>query len=1023
MYRTREKPSWKRLTIDEHGAVSWTSGETLSFGGATPPRTRSPSPPRPHNSMDTRSSSTPPQAPAEHKHWKRTFNEPGGVKSWKSGESMSAGTTASPGTSPDTRISPMTLPVEDKLWKLTVADYRVYDSLESWTLPKSQSTIPAPSITWPHSPSPRHSSPVESRLPTSHTSINMSTSSSPMTRLANQPATHMAGNQYSRSSSPKQLTVDIHPLLTPAYALQLDFSFPSAFFRNNSQLSSADEPACFPPLPRLDLKISAGLHSSKFKVTKGYPGPITVSDLLSNVHARLRQCLVGPEQASLPYMHRRIATVNGYSPSLGHDTQKHGENIAAEAKSGGRVVDLLLGQTLFAGFTLQPDNCWQLQLETPLRYLLRDAETPIRYRNVVNKLLVSEHPESTPQVETQAIHNDSFPYHEDIKFQDSVPPAQQEGVPSTYHESRNSDEVISTFVIYSPVVGATPSLPKWTRKDLREHQTLNPDADITFSKHTPEDALFWVEDHYDNPLLETIRAYGLHGPMAAMLSPDESVLVLFGSILDDMVHQFAKKLSELSNFYVMIRPMEDDPVQKWNSKIEETSGTNDSPSGMSTQLSQGGHSPNEDTDDLYDTQDSTESDSEPEPDPNIHGVDTGVFRLRGGADKDSDFEPWYSPNHRFTIYLETLSDVKCQVPIRCTAKFTVQHADNHDKPFCPRTICKVNFRVDPTNKDVWPDRSHSKIVFVDTKPIYSCIPLPCEAHIPPKQTVKTVNTITRSGTAALGFNPVSHAGGMLGLSGTYGITQATESLNDRPTPPWIVDYQNGRYGQFQGRHFWEYGVAYTATDRRQHQMQIEFSVAMDPEEMPDDDDTTSFVMQHQTMLWMRHEALRSQGYGMTIMSLSHISNVRTETRISLRKESTITLAGTALKSPTGTSKNQNSLMEVSTKHALAFEKPGFLQRLGLKSENPEAQMETSPSFLIRQVPLNDINALGYTPMTKKWIMAGFAPWQDVLKAFIEPANNTPALEIKDNSKGKQRARAEDTLEREGVPTKSVTKKV
>ncbi|KAJ7648689.1 hypothetical protein DFH06DRAFT_572155 [Mycena polygramma] len=205
-------------------------------------------------------------------------------------------------------------------------------------------------------------------------------------------------------------------------------------------------------------------------------------------------------------------------------------------------------------------------------------------------------------------------------------------------------------------------------------------------------------------------------------------------------------------------------------------------------------------------------------------------------------------------------------------------------------------------------------------------------------------------------------------------------------------------------------IRIVAQDRRQHQMQIEFSVAMDPEEDDDDDiPTTSFVMQHQTMLWMRHEALRSQGYGMTITSLSHISNVRTETRISHRKESTITLAGTALKSPTGTSKNQNSLMEVSTKHALAFEKPGFLQRLGLKSANPEAQMETSPSFLIRQVPLNDINALGYTPMTKKWIMAGFAPWQDVLKAFIEPANNTPALEIKDNSKGKQRARGKSVI--------------
>ncbi|KAJ7620631.1 hypothetical protein DFH06DRAFT_1105907, partial [Mycena polygramma] len=331
----------------------------------------------------------------------------------------------------------------------------------------------------------------------------------------------------SASSMDNSPRVDIHSALTPSSALQLDLSVPSAVLRNNPQLGLVlSEPACFPPLKTLDIRITAGLFRATVEVAKGSSGDVTVGDVLTTIHGVLRQRAACPED-SQPYVHRRIATVKD---SLGQDA------IEAEIRFGSRKVDLLLGRTLFAGLTLRSNNSWQLELETPLRY--KDI-IPLSATKQESKLKL----ETSPQYGD--IHY--------IPSQDVGAATMPEDVFIPNDTSRDSDDPISTFVVYSPVLGAAPSLPKWNLEDFLGCQTLDPDGDITVSNHTPEDALLWVETHYEDHLLQTIRDYGLGGPIAAMLSPDESVLVLFGSILDDTVHQFAKQLSELSKFHVMIR--------------------------------------------------------------------------------------------------------------------------------------------------------------------------------------------------------------------------------------------------------------------------------------------------------------------------------------------------------------------------------------------------------------------------------------------------------------------------------------
>ncbi|KAJ6465560.1 hypothetical protein C8R47DRAFT_954142, partial [Mycena vitilis] len=141
----------------------------------------------------------------------------------------------------------------------------------------------------------------------------------------------------------------IHPSLTPELALKLDFSFPSAAFRANPQLTQAllDEHACKPPQSVLYLGISAGHYKANFDVRNPRRG-VTVGDVLTVIQKHLRQYDFGnaPREAA-PYRDRRIATVNGYCSIRDRAT------IEAEGLAGGRFVDHLLGHTLFAGLTPQ----------------------------------------------------------------------------------------------------------------------------------------------------------------------------------------------------------------------------------------------------------------------------------------------------------------------------------------------------------------------------------------------------------------------------------------------------------------------------------------------------------------------------------------------------------------------------------------------------------------------------------------------------------------------------------------------
>ncbi|KAJ6613477.1 hypothetical protein B0H10DRAFT_2048679 [Mycena sp. CBHHK59/15] len=139
--------------------------------------------------------------------------------------------------------------------------------------------------------------------------------------------------------------------------------------------------------------------------------------------------------------------------------------------------------------------------------------------------------------------------------------------------SRHSSP-ISTFVIYTSTnlnsfASASPPVPTGTtttalrQEDAQVLENEFADGGTIFSVHSPDEAVAWVEAHCDHPLLKSIRSHSLGGPIAAILSPDEPALAIFGSILDSGVLEVAKLVSDLSKFTVMIRPLTDDPVPEW----------------------------------------------------------------------------------------------------------------------------------------------------------------------------------------------------------------------------------------------------------------------------------------------------------------------------------------------------------------------------------------------------------------------------------------------------------------------------
>ncbi|KAJ7443906.1 hypothetical protein B0H11DRAFT_452455 [Mycena galericulata] len=380
----------------------------------------------------------------------------------------------------------------------------------------------------------------------------------------------------------------------------------------------------------------------------------------------------------------------------------------------------------------------------------------------------------------------------------------------------NSESGISTFIIYSPK--SSDNTPDIIRRhgtspeildDLHVLKNQYSGGGSIVSIHSPDKAVLWIESHYDSPLVHAIRSRGFGGPIAAMLSPEEPALVIFGSIHDSWVLKAAKLLSDISQFAVMIRPLRHNPVPL---------GAAETHSKLPTR----GHSPNVRPSISWRRVGSTREDFEQESESDeastertdrgegaasddSDGMDQstrtgGVFRLRGGADKN-DFTPWMSPVHHVDVHLE----------------FKVQRefeAENRTG-WRPQAVSWTRFYVAlPEDGNVSTDRSYSNIRFlVEKQYISDCMKMECSGFIPPEKTTKTADTTSKQTTKSISFAAGAKPVGNLGYARNDTTTKVVERQNDRATPKCEVKYKPGKgLTNLGGTSFESFNVSYEAAD-------------------------------------------------------------------------------------------------------------------------------------------------------------------------------------------------------------------
>jgi len=175
------------------------------------------------------------------------------------------------------------------------------------------------------------------------------------------------------SSSPQPFR--LHTALSPETSLEIDLSMPSQSLAQHPRLTLlVNELAVDPPQTRIEVHGVVGIIHFNIEVRSSgvrADGSITVGDVFS----RINQVFRGAPDSRYPniddaarFMERRIQTVNGYFPNLpSHEAQR------GERRPGIRMVDLLLGNTQFAGLAPSADSQgrWELALSVPARYAPR----------------------------------------------------------------------------------------------------------------------------------------------------------------------------------------------------------------------------------------------------------------------------------------------------------------------------------------------------------------------------------------------------------------------------------------------------------------------------------------------------------------------------------------------------------------------------------------------------------------------------------------------------------------------------
>ncbi|KAJ7247108.1 hypothetical protein C8J57DRAFT_1360008 [Mycena rebaudengoi] len=489
-----------------------------------------------------------------------------------------------------------------------------------------------------------------------------------------------------------------------------------------------------------------------------------------------------------------------------------------------------------------------------------------------------------------------------------------------------------------------------------------------------------------------------------MLSPETPAVAIFGAVLDPMVRDKAKKLSDMSGFPVMIRPGVENPIFQFTG-----SGSGAVEVGQSEALQEqtapavgafrlrGGAGSDDGSvgDDLAESvfsQDDVEDEGETTED--CDSSTPGVFRLRGGAPAvtmDRRVTIAMRPNDsplggtvKYTTLLSTcvfdLPSSDCNVAVISRIKFKTQPQVPSDEsleslPFGlvrPEIISLVDLQIKMRDEDTLLDRSHSNLGFLVHRAdsIQQCDFLDRgfdEPHVTQKRAQQKSSLVTGGGAFGLtGIQPAAQ------ITGSYarGATDTVESTDDRMRcypdlgQEWDGDPEKS-YGSYDAS--WKPALNRKGTP---YEMKVNFGLGMylhrDETHGPELPQISS-VFRNQIMIWVFDPKLQAKVRGILLLTSTYIPDIKISTSLSIREtvvadmNSDWTMNPPARSDGAPTSEAAASVSLAALDRSKTKNKFGLIKKIGGKlrgqsSEKPEPF----------ELPLYQTVSRGWDPTNKEW---------------------------------------------------------
>ncbi|KAJ6550838.1 hypothetical protein DFH09DRAFT_606812 [Mycena vulgaris] len=472
-----------------------------------------------------------------------------------------------------------------------------------------------------------------------------------------------------------------------------------------------------------------------------------------------------------------------------------------------------------------------------------------------------------------------------------------------------------TFVIYSP----DNEKPDANAGSL-DSTILTSDLGIggcSISVHEPVEAVTWIENNWEHPLVTSVQENGCGGPFALMLFPTKPALALFGPYDDPFITNAAQSLATLSGFPVVICPCSDNPMNTFDPIRGEASEYNrsrprdaegngdamevdmDSNEGVPGGL--GGNEqrntvdnpdgPGSDDDDLY-----PEGNGGQQPNPeNNEGTDSGErgtnYVGTGGDGDDGGGGPgvtdarWESQLHRMHLKLRLkLSSHTYTITIGYKFKFQINGEtdlpidfDNLPRSLSqPEVIALVDFKIETRPRETQVDRSYANIGFVahrkesiiEREFLHRGFDLPDKLYKHGRQ-----EQIQKGIKASLGFSSGSPMA-MAGFSYNRNHDFMLEATDNKIMPRCRVDYETGDEWDEDSKSYTSYNIAYQpqaiqfapeSVDFHPLEIKVGMGINLRPSGLEKPLPKISFINRNQVLIWVSDPTSKARVRGIVVV--------------------------------------------------------------------------------------------------------------------------------------------------------------